>query len=202
MDKSNLKKKIDRAGLLPQARFLFKYFYLKPKEFFLNFIGYGYNNILTHVPSYALRKFYLTTFMGVKIGKGSFIHMGCIFYKNVSIGKNSVIGRQCHLLGNITIKDNVSITAQTYIASSSHYTNSLTFQAFTRPVVIENRVWIGARAMILPGVKISEGAVLGAMSIATADIPEFKIYAGNPAKLIGERNKEIEYTLNYQPFFQ
>ena len=56
--------------------------------------------------------------------------------------------------------------------------------------------------MILPGVKISEGAVLGAMSIATADIPEFKIYAGNPAKLIGERNKEIEYTLNYQPFFQ
>ena len=202
MKKSQLKHYLKKSGLLPLARILWRSFFLRPREFFQNLNSYLYNNVITYFPSYIIRKFYLTKFLGIKIGKGSFVHMGCLFYRNVKIGNNSVIGRQCHLLGNITIKDNVSITAQAYIASSSHYVQSSLFEAYTSPIVIEDYAWIGARAMILPGVKIGKGAVLGATSTATKSIPDYSIYAGSPAKAVGVRSKNLEYQLNYSPFFQ
>jgi maltose O-acetyltransferase len=68
--------------------------------------------------------------------------------------------------------------------------------------VINDYAWIGARAIIQPGVIIGRGAVLGSGSIATKNIPEFEIYAGTPAKYIGTRSRDLTYKLNYSPFFQ
>ena len=174
--KQSIKKFLEERKLLALTRYVVKIFFLKPKEFFRNLVAYFYNHIITYVPVHAIRKLYLRLFMGVKIGKGSFIHIGCVFYKNVKIGNNTVIGRQCHLLGNITIGNNVSITAQTYIASSSHYTQSPIFEAYTKPVNIEDYVWIGARALVMPGVNIGKGSILGASSVATKNIPEYSIF--------------------------
>jgi len=58
--------------------------------------------------------------------------------------------------------------------------------------------------MILPGVRIGKGAVLGAASTATKDIPDYSIFAGAPAKEIGKRSELLEYTLSdiYSPFFK
>lgn len=144
--------------------------------------------------------------MGVRIGKGSFVHMGCFFEGNkIQIGQNSVIGRNCYLggsVGKLTIKDNVSITAQTYIFCSSHAKDSPHFESTYSDVTIEDRAWIGARAMILPGVHIGKGAVLGAQSTATKNIPDFSVFAGSPAKNIGTRNRNLSYTLRYHPIFQ
>jgi acetyltransferase-like isoleucine patch superfamily enzyme len=165
-------------------------------------VYYAFNYWLTYLPVHCLRVFYLRRLMRIRVGRGSFIHMGCVFYERVSIGRNSVIGRSCHLLGNITIKDNVSITAQSYIFSSSHYKDSPTFEAYTRPVIIEDYAWLGARAMVLPGVTIGRGSVLGANSTATKDIPEFSVYVGSPAKQIGVRSRHLTYTLAYSPFLQ
>jgi acetyltransferase-like isoleucine patch superfamily enzyme len=165
-------------------------------------IYYVFNYWITYFPIHFLRLCYLKYLMRIKIGKHSFVHMGCLFYDDVSIGNNSVIGRSCHLLGHISIGDNVSVTAQTYIFSSSHYKDSSTFEAFTKPVVISDRAWIGARAVITPGIKVGIGAVLGANSTATKDIPDYEVHAGSPAKKIGQRSRDLSYQLNYAPYLQ
>jgi len=172
------------------------------KRFFPSLKFYFFNGLLTFFPNHRIRVFYLKNIMGIKIGKSCFIHMGARFEGNISIGNNSVIGRNCVLLGDITIKNNVSITAETYIFTSSHIINSPTFATFNKSIIIEDYAWIGARAMILPGVRIGKGAVLGAASTATKDIPDNSIFAGAPAKEIGKRSELLEYTLVYFPFFQ
>lgn len=174
---------------------------------YINGFGqYIYNGCLTYFPSYRLRIFYLRCILGISIGKDSFIHMGCFFEgNNIRIGNNSVIGRNCYLGGSgglLTIKNNVSITAQTYIFCSSHVKDDPLFKSKYGDVTIEDRAWIGARAMIFPGVHIGKGAILGAQSTATKDIPDFSVYAGNPAKRIGRRKRNLSYILKYFPPFQ
>ncbi|MGX8884283.1 DapH/DapD/GlmU-related protein [Methylovorus sp. MP688] len=167
------------------------------------FLLYIYNHWLTFFPIYFVRKQYLIHAIGVKVGKKSFIHMGCFFYPNkIEIGDNSVIGRYCHLLGDITIKNNVSITAQTYIFSLTHQKDSRSFETVNSPVLINDYVWTGARAMILPGVTLGRGAIIGACSVVTKDIPDWDIAVGSPARTIGKRNNNVDYTLEYIPYFE
>ena len=57
------------------------------------------------------------------------------------------------------------------------------------PVQIADDVWIGARVMILPGLKIGKGAIIGAGAVVTKDVPPYAIFAGNPARMIGSREE-------------
>jgi maltose O-acetyltransferase len=59
------------------------------------------------------------------------------------------------------------------------------------PVRIEDDVWIGARAIILPGLTIGKGAIIGAGSVVTKDVPPYAICAGNPARILKYRTDEI-----------
>jgi maltose O-acetyltransferase len=61
-------------------------------------------------------------------------------------------------------------------------------------------VWIGYRAIVLPGVTIGNGAVVGAGAVVAKDVEPYKIVAGNPAKVIGERPKDLNYECNYRPW--
>ncbi|MFZ9065568.1 MAG: acyltransferase, partial [bacterium] len=56
-----------------------------------------------------------------------------------------------------------------------------------KPITVGKNAFIGARAMILPGVCIGEGVIVGSMSVVSKDVPDHQIVAGNPAKKIGER---------------
>ena len=60
----------------------------------------------------------------------------------------------------------------------------------SRPPVIGNDVWIGARAIILPGVTVGDGAVIGAGAVVAKDIPANTVVAGNPARQVGHRGDE------------
>lgn len=60
-----------------------------------------------------------------------------------------------------------------------------------KPVVIGDDVWIGSRVTILPGVHIGEGAIIGASSVVTKDVPAYSIVGGNPAKVIKSRKTDL-----------
>jgi acetyltransferase-like isoleucine patch superfamily enzyme len=175
------------------------------KRFLKAFTYYFYNSWISQFPSYTLRAFYLRKLIGIKIGKGTSIHMGCFFAgKRIEIGDHCVVARNAYFdgrVGKVTVGNNVSIAPDFYVLSLSHDKDSPVFDTVVGDVVIGDNVWIGAKVMVLPKVTVGEGAVLGAGSVVTKDVEPFTVVAGNPAKPIGTRNRDIQYKLSYFPFF-
>lgn len=144
---------------------------------------------------------------GLKIGKGSKIHIGARFFypENITIGKGSIIGDNIFLDGrdNLTIGNHVDIASSVMIYNSEHDINSEDFQAIIAPVKIGDYVFIGPRAIILPGVNIGKGAVIAAGAVVTKDVADFAIVGGVPAQVIGERKqKDLHYKLGRARLFQ
>lgn len=158
------------------------------------------------IPSHFLRRF-VYRFWGIRIGSGSTIHTGATFYypRNISVGQDSIIGERAVLDGRdkLTIGNHVDIASEVMIYNAQHDVQDENFKAVTAPVVIEDYVFIGPRAIILPGVTIKRGAVVGAGAVVTKDVEEFKIVGGVPAKEIGERqNKNPNYKLGRAAWFR
>jgi acetyltransferase-like isoleucine patch superfamily enzyme len=158
------------------------------------------------VPIYTFR--WLIYFLaGVKIGRGSHLHMGTQFFypAGVEIGKGTIIGQNAFLDGRAKLKigDHVDIASEVMIYNSEHDINAEDFTAIVSPVFIGNYVFIGPRAIILPGVKIGQGAVVAAGAVVTKDVGDFEIVGGVPAKVIGERShKDPHYRLGRSRLFQ
>lgn len=162
--------------------------------------------ISLHIPSHTLRNI-VYKLSGVKMGKGSTIHMGCKFFEpcGVTIGKDSKIGSNAFLDGRapLLIRDHVDIASDVMIYNSEHDLNDPEFKAVNDKVEIGDYCFIGPRVIILPGVKIGRGAVVAAGAVVTKDISDHKIVGGVPAKVIGERkNKIYSYTLGRAKLFQ
>ena len=158
------------------------------------------------IPSHHIRRFFYRL-EGVKIGRGSTIHTGAVFYKpsNITLGHDSIIGEGAVLDGRdkLTIGDHVDIASEVMIYNAEHDINDENFTAVTSPVEIGDYVFIGPRAIILPGVRIGKGAVVGAGAVVTRDVEEFTIVGGVPAKLIGERKlKDLKYKLGRAAWFR
>ncbi|MDD5415792.1 MAG: DapH/DapD/GlmU-related protein [Candidatus Daviesbacteria bacterium] len=144
---------------------------------------------------------------GVKIGKGSRIHIGARFFYpvNVQIGEGSILGDNIFLDGRdkLIIGNHTDIASGVMILNSEHDINSEDFHATSSPVEIGDYVFIGPRAIILPGVKIGKGAVVAAGAVVTKDVGEFQIVGGVPAEVIGERkSKDLHYRLGRARLFQ
>jgi putative colanic acid biosynthesis acetyltransferase WcaF len=90
-------------------------------------------------------------------------------------------------LGKIELQEGSTISQEVYLCTGSHDFKSPSFQLITNKITVEKNVFIGVRSLVLPGVTIGQGAVIGAMSVVSKDIPKNKIFAGNPAKAIGDR---------------
>lgn len=117
------------------------------------------------------------------------------FNPSVSIGENCNFGDYLHLtcINRIQIGNNVLTGRWVTITDNGHGTtdyNSLTIPPAKRslyskgPVIIEDDVWIGDKATILPGVTIGKGSVIAANSVVTKDITPYSIAGGNPAKIL------------------
>jgi acetyltransferase-like isoleucine patch superfamily enzyme len=209
MSKAGIKAMLNKSivGRAIWRSLLFIYFkiYWRFRLFLSSIKYYLYNSFITRFPSYTVRTFYLRYILRIKIGKGTAIHTGCFFAgKKISIGNNTVIARNSYLdgrVGQIVIGNNVSIAPELYVLSLSHDKNDPEFKLIPGPVTIEDYAWIGARVMILPGIIVKEGGVLGAGSVVTKDVDEYTVVGGNPAKVIGMRERGLNYTLKYFPFF-
>ena len=165
---------------------------------------YAYNSAISHIPSYALRHFYLSRVLGLKLGRGASVHMGCfITGRRIEIGERAVVNRKCHLDGRVGIRigADASLSPEVCILSLSHDPQDPHFATEGGEVVIGPRAWLGTRAMVLPGVELGEGAVLAAGAVASRSCEPFAILAGVPARMIGERNRDLKYALGYFPWF-
>ena len=158
------------------------------------------------VPSHSFRRL-CYRIVGIKIGSGSTIHMWANFYqpKNVSIGKDTIIGDHCFLDGraDLVIGDHTAIASQVLFYNSEHDINHSEFTAREEPIKVGDYVFIGPRAIILPGVTIGDGAVIAAGAIVTKDVDSKSVVAGVPAKEIAKRNLEsFHYRLGRPRLFQ
>ena len=129
-----------------------------------------------------------------RFGKGVNIEPKVIFYKisESEIGDHSGIGMGS-FIGIVKIGRDVMIGEQLMAISQNHEFSDTNIpmrkQGWQKdePIVIEDDVWVGARVTILPGVTIGKGAIVGAASVVTRDVPPYAVVAGNPAKKIGQR---------------
>jgi len=105
--------------------------------------------------------------------------------RDVYIADELLIVEELADQNNLVIGDRVSIAPRVTLVTSSH-PNESRIRGFapTRqgPVIIEPDAWIGAGAVILPGVRIGRGAVVGANAVVTADVPPLNVVVGQPAK--------------------
>ncbi|HVM92275.1 MAG TPA: acyltransferase [Terriglobales bacterium] len=135
---------------------------------------------------------------GVKLAWGARIAPGCWVLggpSRISVGEGSVINRGVVLDGRfpLTIGENVSISIQTIILTLEHDLSAADFRAVGAPVVIGDRAFIGARAIVLPGITIGEGAAVAAGGVVSRDVPPYAIVAGVPARVIGSRSRNLTY---------
>jgi acetyltransferase-like isoleucine patch superfamily enzyme len=165
-------------------------------------LGYLTNHVVAHVPSFTLRHLWYRRVLGIQLGQGAGVQMGAYVWFwspreirrfGVSIGRKSLIGRNCTLDARspLTIGDNVSLSPEVMILAGTHDVNDPRFapsEVGPWAVSIGDHVWIGSRAMILPGVTVGRGAVVAAGAVVTKDVPPLTIVAGVPAKPIGMRD--------------
>ncbi|AUX25378.1 hypothetical protein SOCEGT47_059230 [Sorangium cellulosum] len=118
----------------------------------------------------------------------------------LTIGDNTGLGHDCRIVvaKSITIGKHCRIATGVHILDSSGHPSEPEARkqglpppdSEVRPVVIEDNVWIGARAMIFPGVTIGEGSVVSAGSVVIADVPPYTVVAGNPARRVASLRAE------------
>ena len=135
---------------------------------------------------------------GVRIGEDVVITAP----EKVYLGDGVRIGEESHIyaLGGFHIGHYSGMGERCYVVTVEHHyvgAEAIPFgeARLVKPVYIEDYVWIGANVSICPGVRIGEGAIVGLGTVVTKDVPSCAIVMGNPAQVIGHRNKEDFYRL-------
>lgn len=108
---------------------------------------------------------------------------------NINLGRNVMINCNCFFLDSnrITVGDNVMIGPNVTVITPNHSRDPegrRRFGTIAEPVTIEDDVWIGAGAIILPGITVGKGSVVGAGSVVTKNVPSGVTVAGNPARIV------------------
>ncbi|RSX57230.1 nodulation protein L [Bifidobacterium samirii] len=110
------------------------------------------------------------------------------FGRNITVGRGSFVNWGCTLMdrGGITIGDGTFIGPNVQLITINHLRDpQQRATTVSKPIVIGDRVWIGAGATVLQGVTIGDGAIVGAAAVVTHDVAPGAIVAGNPARVIG-----------------
>lgn len=136
-------------------------------------------------------KCWILTCFGAQIGKGVRIKQGVRikFPWRLAIGDFVWLGENCWLdnVALITIDSHCCISQNVYLCTGNHDWRDPNFKLRDTPIKIEEGCWIGAQAIVGPGITVGKGAVLCLGSVAFTSLESMKIYAGNPAQLIKER---------------
>lgn len=161
---------------------------------FKRFLWY-YTNILFFInplnPFISLKVFLLRLF-GASVGKNVIIkpNINIKYPWLLKVGNNVWIGEKVWIdnLALITIEDNVCISQGALLLTGNHNYQKETFDLITGKIKLETGVWIGAKAIVSPGITCKSHSVLTINSVATTDLEPYSIYQGNPAVKIKVRS--------------
>ena len=143
----------------------------------------------------------LLRLFGARIGNGVVVKPGVRvkFPWRLSMGDHCWIGERAWIdnLAAVTLGDDVCISQGAYLCTGNHDWSDPAFALITRPITLLDGSWVGAKALIAPGVTLGVCAVASAGSVITKSIPDFEIHAGNPAAPV--RQRQITPCHKFQP---
>ena len=137
-------------------------------------------------------KVFVLKLFGASIGKGVVIKpiVNIKYPWKLHIGNNSWIGESVWIdnLSDVTIGSNVTVSQGAVLLTGSHDHTKETFDFLSSPIILEDGVWIGAKAIVFGGVTCHTHSILGMNSVAEKNLNAYVIYKGNPAVPVIERN--------------
>jgi len=146
----------------------------------------GFGPTAKRLRRWAARDLFDQCGQGINIEKGAWFGSG----RGVSIGDRSGLGLDCLVMGTLTLGRDVMVGPRCMFISETHRMDDLsrpmTSQGMAQdlPIVVEDDVWFGAGVIVLPGVRVGQGAVVGAGSVVTKDVPPYACVAGSPARIL------------------
>jgi acetyltransferase-like isoleucine patch superfamily enzyme len=166
--------------------------------FLYNGYAYAYNllfGLLELLPQFLRRIFFKAMFR--RLGAPGLIDYKTYFRypSKMSIGHHSYINHGCCFYGSslkgveIVIGDDVALGPHVKIFTATHDYSTIDLKDVAESVTVEDNAWVGGGTIILPGVTIGRGAIIGAGSVVTKDIPAFSVAVGNPARVV--RTREV-----------
>lgn len=128
---------------------------------------------------------------GAKIGKLVTIHSTVKIWApwNLVMEDNSCLAHHvdCYNVDKVTIKKDATVSQYVFLCTASHDIESKEHELITKPIVVGEHAWIGARAFIGLGVTVGDSAVVGATASVFKDVEPWTVVGGNPAKFIKKR---------------
>jgi putative colanic acid biosynthesis acetyltransferase WcaF len=105
------------------------------------------------------------------------------------MGKNSCLANDvdCYCVAPVKLGTHATVSQYAFLCTASHDYEDPDLRLTAKPIEIGDYAWIAARAFVGPGVKIGEGAVVGATASVYRDVPEWTVVGGNPARVIKKR---------------
>lgn len=148
--------------------------------------------VMSHWLPFSGFKVKLLRLFGATIGSGVRIKPGVRvkFPWRLSVGDNCWLGEHAWIdnLAPVTLDDNVCLSQGVYLCTGNHDWSKPTFDLRLGGIHIEQSAWIGAQAMVGPGVTVGAGAILSLGSVTSRTLESWTIYAGNPAQPIKTRD--------------
>jgi len=144
-------------------------------------------------PLHKWRSFLLRCF-GARIGAHAHIYPRCEIWAPWNLVCEDVVaiadGAIVYNPALVTLASHVTISQQAYLCGAGHDIDSAGFEMVAKPINVGAYGWICARAVVLPGVRVGEGAVLALGAIASRDLSEWTVNAGSPARFVRQRKAD------------
>ena len=173
------------------SKILVRHDYSEPKPHMRKrIVWFGVNKFVFPFLRNSLRLRLLRMF-GARVRKWTAVYGSAKIFApwNLDMGDGCNIGPRVEIYckAPVALGDGVSISQDSFICTASHDVSDPDMKLTLGEIHIGDDVWIGARAIILPGVTIGEGAIVAAGAVVTKDVEPWTVVGGNPAKFIKKR---------------
>ena len=141
-------------------------------------------------PLHGFRALLLRAF-GARLGRNCHVYPGVRIWApwNLKMGDDCGVGDGATLyaMAPITLGHRVVVSQGAHLCAGTHDYESPDFQLYARPITVEADAWLCAECFIGPGVRVGQGTVVGARGVATGDLEQWMVYAGNPCRVVKQR---------------